>query len=83
MSLKIKKTVDLNLVVHQFVKTTKANYRTMLKVSQNGNTIQHLSFLPSKKKEQKHIMVDMRSTNTYLFVSKIFTVDSVKSQPNI
>ena len=82
MPLKIKKTVDLNLVVHQFVKTTKANYRTMLKVSQNGNTIQHLSFLPSKK-EQKHIMVDMRSTNTYLFVSKIFTVDSVKSQPNI
>jgi hypothetical protein len=49
MSLKIKKTVDLNLVVHQFVKTTKAHYRTMLKVSQNGNTIQHLSFLPSKK----------------------------------
>ena len=61
MSLKIKKTVDLNLVVHQFVKTTKANYRTMLKVSQNGNTIQHLSFLPSKKKA-KHIMVNMKST---------------------
>ncbi len=33
---------------------------SMLKVSQNGNTIQHLSFFPSKK--AKHIMVDMRST---------------------
>ena len=42
-----------NLVVHQFVKTTKAHYRTMLKVSQNGNTIQHLSFLPSKKNKAK------------------------------
>jgi hypothetical protein len=26
----------------------------MLKVSQNGNTIQHLSFLPSKKSKTYH-----------------------------
>ena len=42
---------------------------SMLKVSQNGNTIQHLSFLPSKK--AKHIMVDMRSTQP-LKTSDIF-----------
>ena len=79
MSLKIEKTVDLNLVVHQFVKTTKANYRTMLKVSQNGNTIQHLSFLPSKAKtyhgqyekyttKKKHLTFFFVKPNTQLVV---------------
>ncbi len=46
---------------------------TMLKVSQNGNTIQHLSFFPSKKKA-KHIMVDMRSTQPKQETSDIFFV---------
>ena len=36
---------------------------SMLKVSQNANTIQHLSFLPSKA---KHIMVKMKSTQAFL-----------------
>jgi len=80
MSLKMEKTIDLNLVVHQFVKTTKANYRTMLKVSQNGNTIQHLSFLPSKKRAKtyhgryekyKHILIRLK--DIYRGLGKVTT----------
>ena len=74
MSLKIKKTVDLNLVVHQFVKTTKAHYRTMLKVSQNGNTIQHLSFLPSKAKtyhgQNEKYTTKKKNTQVIVFILK-------------
>jgi hypothetical protein len=55
---------------------------SILKVSQNANTIQHLSFSPSKKKA-KHIMVNMKSTQAFLhFECNTQVVVFILNKPN-
>jgi len=64
MPLKIKRTVDLQIVVHQFVKTTKTHYRTINIDVESVPDRQHYPapVILTIKKKQKHIMVNMKST---------------------
>ncbi len=64
MPLKIKRTVDLQIIVQQFVMTTKTHYRTInLDVESVPDRYHYPApVILSIKKKQKHIMVKMRST---------------------